>query len=246
MREKLLDIIKHTSGLGFVESVRVTGTDDKTVFEAMDDERTIIIRAELKEAEPALKGEFGMRNLSLLQGLLNYAPYRADTANLEIKRKERNGVEAPEQLVFTTEGGKDRADFRFMSASLLPAQATLKQNNWDVTIDPTDSKINEFSTLASLYSSIEQFFSVKTTDGNLEFHIGDAAGSNHSASMTFADTVKGSITTTMFWPINQVLTVLKVGKTEKPQLSIMNLGALRINLETEYANYSMILPARKK
>jgi len=245
MREKLLDIIKHTSGLGFVESVRVTGTDDKTVFEAMDDERTIIIRAELKEAEPALKGEFGMRNLSLLQGLLNLPTYRSDDAKIEVKRTERKGVETPEELNFSSEDG-GRADFRFMSADLLPAQAQLKQNNWDVTIEPTDSKIQEFSTLASLYSSIEQFFSVKTAKENLEFHIGDAAGSNHSARMTFADGIEGNITTTMFWPINQVLTVLKVGKNEKPEMSFMNLGALRITLETDYAKYSMILPARKK
>lgn len=246
MREKLLDIIKHTSGLGFVEAVRVTGTETSTVFEAMDDERTIIIRAELKEPEPSLAGEFGMRNLGLLQGLLNHSPYRADTAKLEIKRKERNGVDAPEQLEFSTEGGKDKADFRFMSASLLPAQAQLKHNTWDVSVDPTDSKIQEFASLAGMYASIEQFFSVATDEGALQFQIGDPNGSNHSASMTFADGVKGEIKTSMYWPINQVLTVLKVGKGEKPQMQIMNLGALRINLETDHAKYSMILPARKK
>lgn len=246
MREKLLDIIKHTSGLGFVEAVRVTGTDDSTVFEAMDDERTIIIRAELKEPEPALKGEFGMRNLGLLQGWLNHAPYKADTAKLDIKRKERNGVDAPEELEFSAEGGKDKAVFRFMSASLLPAQAQLKHNTWDITVEPTDSKIQEFSSIAGLMSSIEQFFSVATKEGDLQFQIGDPNGSNHSVSMTFADSVKGEIKTSMYWPINQVLTVLKVGKGEKPQLQFMNLGALRINLETDYAKYSMILPARKK
>lgn len=246
MREKLLDVIKHTSGLGFVESVRVTGTDTSTVFEAMDDERTIIIRAELKQPEPSLKGEFGMRNLGLLQGLLNHSTFKTDEAKLEIKRKERNGVDAPEQLEFSVKGAKDKADFRFMSASLLPAQAQLKHNTWDVTVDPTDSKIQEFASLAGMYSSIEQFFSVATEDGALQFQIGDPNGSNHSASMTFADAVTGEIKTSMFWPINQVLTVLKVGKGENPQLQIMNLGALRINLETEHAKYSMILPARKK
>lgn len=246
MREKLLDIIKHTSGLGFVESVRVTGTDTSTVFEAMDDERTIIIRAELKQPEPSLKGEFGMRNLGMLQGLLNHAPYKADGAKIDIKRKERNGVEAPEQFVFTAESGKDTADFRFMSASLLPAQAQLKHNTWDVSVEPTDSKVQEFANLASIFGGIEQFFSVTTADGDLQIQIGDPNGSNHSTSMTFVEGVSGEIKTSMFWPINQVLTVLKVGKGENPQIQIMNLGALRINLETDHAKYSMILPARKK
>ncbi|MNY32639.1 hypothetical protein D3C86_1668660 [compost metagenome] len=64
--------------------------------------------------------------------------------------------------------------------------------------------------------------------------------------MTFAEGVSGNIRTTLYWPINQVLTVLKVGKGEKPQIQIMDLGALRINLETDHAKYSMIFPARKK
>ncbi|MNK39754.1 hypothetical protein D3C87_583740 [compost metagenome] len=246
MREKLLDIIKHTSGLGFVESVRVTGSDTSTVFEAMDDERTIIIRAELKQPEPSLKGEFGMRNLGMLQGLLNHAPYKADGAKIDIKRKENAGVDAPEQFEFTAESGKDTAKFRFMSASLLPAQAQLKHNSWDITVDPTDSKIQEFSNLASIFGGVEQFFSVTTTDGDLQIQIGEAGGSNHSTSMTFAEGVSGNIRTTLYWPINQVLTVLKVGKGEKPQIQIMDLGALRINLETDHAKYSMIFPARKK
>lgn len=246
MREKLLDVIKHTSGLGFVESVRVTGTETSTVFEAMDDERTVIIRGELKEAEPALKGEFGMRNLGMLQGFLNHAPYKADTANIEVKSKDRGGVVAPEELVFTTEGGKNAAEFRFMSASLLPAQAQLKHNTWDVSVEPTDSKIQEFANLAGIFGGIEQFFSVATKDGDLEFQIGDPNGSSHSASMTFADGISGQVKGALYWPINQVLTVFKVGKNEKPKLDIMNMGALRISLETEYANYSMIFPARKK
>lgn len=244
MRDQLLDIIKHTSGLG-VDTVRVTGTDKSTVFEAMDDNRTIIIRAELKQPEPELVGEFGMRSLGILQGLLNFAPYRTDKATMVVKRKKRGDVETPEDLVFTAEDGSG-ANFRLMNASLLPAQAQLKHNSWDVTISPSDSKVQEFSTLASMYSAVENFFSVETKNGNLNFQIGDPNGANHSASMTFAEKISGSIDTTMYWPINQVLSVLKIGKGENPEMQIMNLGALRINLETDHAKYSMILPARKK
>jgi len=246
MREKLLDIIKHTGGLGFVEVVRVTGTDESTVFEATDNDRTIIIRAELKEVEPSLKGEFGMRNLNILQGLLNHAPYKADGAKLDVKRELKDGAETPVELTFKTEDGKNPAFFRFMAANLVPPQPQLKHKSWDIDVTPTDSKILEFSNIASLYSSIENYFSVVTKDGDLEFHIGDEKGSNHSASLVFASGVEGEIKTTLYWPFQQVLNVLKIGKGEKPKLQIMNLGALQITLESEYANYSMILPARKK
>jgi hypothetical protein len=245
MREKLLDIIKHTSGLGFVEFVRVTGTDTTTTFEAMDEERTCIISATLKEPEPQLKGEFGMRNLSSLQGFLNHAPYRSDAATITVKSKNREGVDTPEDLEFKDEDG-GKSSFRFMAANLLPTQVRLKNNSWNVDVTPSDSKIQEFASLASILSGVEQYFSVVTTKGNLEFRIGDPNGANHSASMTFAEGISGELKTTLFWPVNPVLTILKVGKNEKPSMQFMDLGALRIKLESEYANYEMILPARKK
>ncbi len=246
MREKLLDIIKHTSGLGFVEFVRVTGTETETTFEAMDEERTCIITAKLKEPEPQLKGEFGMRNLGMLQGFLNHSPYRTDSSTITVKSKVREGVETPEELEFKAEDG-GKSSFRFMAANLLPTQVRLKNNSWNVDVTPSDSKIQEFSSLASILSGVEQYFNVVTNKDNLEFRIGDPNGANHSASMTFAEDIDGELkTTTLFWPVNPVLTILKVGKGEKPTMQFMDLGALRIKLESEYATYEMILPARKK
>jgi len=246
MREKLLDIIKHTDGLGFIEAVKVTGSDESTVFETMDINRTVIVRAELKEAEESLQGEFGMRNLGLLQNLLNHAPYRADTASIKVLSKEHDGVAQPDHVEFTTEGGNDKATFRFMSAKVLPAQASLKQKNWEIDVTPTDSKIQEFTSLANMFNGLEQFFKVTTKDGNLVFQLGDPNGSNHNVSMTFAENVSGEFKANLYWPIQQFLTVLKIGKNDSPKIQFMSLGALQVTLETEHANYSYIIPAHKK
>ena len=43
MKDILLDVVDHTAGLGFIENVKVTGTDAETAFEAMDADRTVIL-----------------------------------------------------------------------------------------------------------------------------------------------------------------------------------------------------------
>ena len=47
MRETLLDIVKHVVGVNNVDTVKVTGTKESTLVEAMDNERTVIIKANL-------------------------------------------------------------------------------------------------------------------------------------------------------------------------------------------------------
>ena len=54
MKDVVLDIVKHTAGLGFIENIKVTGTNDATKLEAMDPDRTVILNAQLHApaAEP--------------------------------------------------------------------------------------------------------------------------------------------------------------------------------------------------
>ena len=62
MKDIILDVVKHTAGLGFIESVKVTGTADETRFDAMDPDRTVILNATLHGPHADLIGEFGMGN----------------------------------------------------------------------------------------------------------------------------------------------------------------------------------------
>ena len=154
MREQLLDILKHTNGLGsFIEIVKVTGTEDKTLFEAIDKDKTIIVKASLKSAIPDFEGEFGMMNLPLLQGLLNHAPYKAEKASIEVKTADKGG-KTPVEITLKNEHGKNPATYRFVGSNLIPSQATMKNSNWDIVFEPTDSKIQEFASLAILYACI--------------------------------------------------------------------------------------------
>ena len=44
LRDVLLDIVKHTHSLGFIQAVKLESTDEGTSVEAMDDDRTVVLK----------------------------------------------------------------------------------------------------------------------------------------------------------------------------------------------------------
>lgn len=246
MRETLLDIVKHVVGVNNVDTVKVTGSKEATLIEAMDNERTVIIKANLHKPVEELEGEFGIGHLTpLLQGLLTYPNYKADGASIDVKRKERNGRNAPEEIIFKDAQGQT-ASFRLMNLEVVPEQAKFLGTTWDVEVEPGNSKISEFNAIAQMYSGFENYFLAKTVDKELRFYIGDEGSSMHKAFLTIASDVEGSLTGDLHWPISQVLQVLKLGKDENVKLQFTNRGALQIMMSSPHAEYKFILPARKK
>jgi hypothetical protein len=251
MRETLQDIVKHTNGLGFIETVKITGSGSETLVEAMDNDRTVIVKAKLLQAEPLLQGEFGMSNLALIQGLVNYPLYKAQDAKMSVKKRERNGKEVPEEIHFESADGKSKGAYRLMNSDLIPEQAKFLGTTWDVEVDPSTSKLKELQALAGLYGQFESFFMVKTVrndDGSneLRFYIGDEGSSMHRAHLTVADDVEGNLGGDLHWPISQVLAILKLGAEENLKLQFSSRGALQITMTSASAEYKFILPARKK
>ena len=47
MREQLLDVIQHSLSVGFLDTVKVVGTDTETNFQSTDNDRTVIFKAQL-------------------------------------------------------------------------------------------------------------------------------------------------------------------------------------------------------
>ena len=251
MRDTLHDIVKHTGGLGFIETVKITGTETATVVEAMDNERTVIIKGKLLKPEADLVGEFGMSHLSLLQGLVTNALFKADDSTIEVKRRERNGKLTPEEINFTGLGGKTAGTFRLMASDLIPEQAKFLGANWDVEVKPTASKLKELQAFAGLYSQFENHFMVKTVlndagKNELRFYVGDEGSSMHRAFLTIGDDVTGNLGGDLHWAITPVLNILKLGAEENLTLKFSSRGALQISMASAHAEYDFILPARKK
>ena len=251
MRETIQDIVKHTGGLGFIDTVKITGTDEETLVEAMDNERTVIVKGKLLTPETNLQGEFGMSNLGLIQGLVGSALFKGDGVSVDVKRRERNGKQVPEEITFVNATTKSSASYRLMATDLIPEQAKFLGTQWDVEVDPSASKLKELQALAGLFSSFENYFTVKTVKNEegkneLRFYIGEEGSSMHRSYLTINDDVAGQLGGDLHWPIQNVLAILKLGAEENLKLQFSSRGALQITMTSATAEYKFILPARKK
>lgn len=251
MREVISDIVKHTGGLGFIEIVKISNTSEDegsvTKVEAMDNDKTVIIKGQLLETVEDFTGEFGMTNLSLIKGLVDHPNFKTDEATLTVVKEEdsNTGTTSPVEILFD-DGKGQTASYRFMSAQLVPSQAKFLGTTWDVTITPSKSKIAEFSSFAALYSSFENLFMADTHNCNLRFNIGDPNGNSHKTSMIFEEGVSGKLASGLYWPIDRVLSILKLGAGVSTTMAFSSKGALMITLENEIGKYSYILPAKKR
>jgi hypothetical protein len=244
-RDVVQDIVKHTAGLGFISAVKVTGTDSETTLDAMDADRTVILKAKLHNVVPEFEGEFGLGNLGFLSGVTNLPNYQGDDATVEVVSRERNGVHVPDQLLFKdAEGNKDQ--YRFMSKEIIEQTlqtVKFKGVEWDVTFEPTKQKVSELQQVAGIYGGIEPNFTVKTEDGDLIVTVGATDGS-FTGKRTFAKNVNGEITQGFAWPLTQVLAILKLGMSGTCVMQISAKGALQISVDSGLGKYDYILPAQ--
>lgn len=243
-RDVVQDIVKHTAGLGFIGSVKVTGTETETMLDAMDSDRTVILQARLHNAVPEFSGEFGLGNLGFLNGVSSLPNYQTDDATVEVVSRDRNGVTAPDHLLFKDAAG-NTDQYRFMSKEIVEQTlqtVKFKGVEWDVTIEPTKQKVSELQQVAGIYGGIEPNFTVKTENGNLIVTVGASDGS-FTGKRTFAQNVDGELNEGYAWPLSQVLSILKLGMSGSCVMQISKKGALMISVDSGIGKYDYILPA---
>jgi hypothetical protein len=242
IKSVLMDIVKHTSGLGIIDNVKIIGTEEGTTIAAMDSNKTVILTGKMHEAVPEFVGEFGMGNLGLLTSMMRLSNYQDTNATIDVIRQVKDEVELPVNLVFKdAEGGKDQ--YRFMSRDVIDQAmkvATFKGASWDVQVAPVTKRIMQLSEVAGIYSGVDPAFSVKTEDGNLVFTVGSNEG-GATGRRVFAENIEGTLSTTWSWPLSQFLSIIKLGGTITVRFS--NQGVCQIDVDSGLGVYSYIMPA---
>jgi hypothetical protein len=76
MKDILQDIVSHTQNLGFLTTVKVTGTEKGTTINAMAEDRSVIMEAETAAPYADMVGVFGMPQLNKLKYLLDGNEYK--------------------------------------------------------------------------------------------------------------------------------------------------------------------------
>jgi len=150
MRDYLLDIVSHTHSLGMIDLVKITGTAESTLINAVGEERVAIVEAQFHNPVPEFIGTFGMPNLGKLNTILNISEYRED-AKLTITKKD----ELQTGVKFENKSGDFKNDYRFMSAEIVNDQlktVKFKGVKWGVEIEPSVAAIQRLKFQASANS----------------------------------------------------------------------------------------------
>ena len=243
MKDYLQDIVQHTHGLGTIDLVKITGTDSDTIINALAEDRSVIVEAKFKSANPNFIGTFGMPNLGKLNTILNIPEYK-DDAKLSVTRQERNGESTPSGVHFENKVGDFKNDYRFMDAAVVNDKlkaVKFKGVKWGVDVIPTNANIQRLRFQASANSE-ETTFIARVESGNLNFYFGDAA--SHAGNFVFQAGVSGVLNKAWAWPVAAVIAILSLpgDKTFK----ISDEGAAMITVDSGLADYSYIIPAQTK
>jgi hypothetical protein len=243
MKSILQDIVAHTNKLGFLNIVKVTGTDQKTLIDSMADDRSVIMYAETANPHPDMIGTYGMPQLEKLRYLLDGKEYQ-DDAKIEVVTAVRNGETIPVGLHFENKDGDFKNDYRFMNQDIINEKLkTVKFRGvkWHVEVEPTVSAIQRFQFQAGANTEHTTFLA-KTDGGNLKFTFGDV--SSHGGEFIFATDVVGNLTKGWTWPVNSVLNILKIADANNAKIGFSDEGAMQITLDSGIATYKYIIPAQ--
>lgn len=246
--EYLKDVADHTLSLGSIDLVRVNGTENETVVDAMAEDRSVLLLAKSHKVIPEFIGQFGMPNLTKLNVILGIPEYKEDAKiSVTTQEKETDGVKAtvPTGMHFENKAGDFKNDYRFMSSELINTQLktikSKKELKWNVEFTPLVQNIQRFKFMAQANSE-ETTFVAKTEKNQLKFYFGDH--SSHAGNFVFSDAVIGSLTKPYHWPISVVQNILNLPGDKVFRFS--DDGAAQILVDSGLVLYTYTLPAMQK
>lgn len=243
MRDQLLDLVQHTYGLGVIDLVKVTGTQEETIVESITEDRTLVLQAKFKAPVAEFVGVFGMPQLGKLNIILNIPEYK-ENAKITLNTMDKNGAQVPSGLHFENASSDFKNDYRFMSTEYVTEKLkcpTFKGAKWDIDFVPSVQSIQRLKFQSQAHSE-EQTFSARTDNGDLKFSFGDH--SSHAGAFTFAQGVNGTLTNTLRWPVALVNSILSLPGEKRFQIS--NANVAQIVVDSGIAEYTYILPAQTK
>lgn len=245
MKDALLDIVKHTHGLGCIDLVKVVGDQSSTAITALAEDRSVILDAKFHNPIPEFVGTFGMPNLSKLNIILNIPEYREDAKITITKQADSNGEMIPSGIDFENNHGDFKNNYRFMLANVvndkLKTVITRVKLTYTVEVEPSVASIQKLR-FQSQANSEENSFTAKVHKNNLEFHFGDK--SSHAGDFVFYPGVTGVLSKNHQWPIVAFNSILAFPGNKSVRFS--DQGASQISVDSGLALYTYTIPALVK
>lgn len=243
MKDILQDIIAHTSALGFIDLIKVTGTDKETTINAIAEDRSVVVSGTFNNPHPEFIGVVGMPNLGKLKTIISFEEYD-DKAKINVTKQNKDGVDVPVAIHFETAAGDFVNDYRFMAKAVIEEKVkavTFKGAGWDIEFEPSTASILRLKK-QSQANSEESTFRTIVDNGNLVVHFGDP--STHSGNFVFQAGVSGKVSNKWQWPVSQIIGILSLPGDKT--MRIADAGAMEITVDSGLAKYRYLLPGQTK
>jgi len=246
MKDILQDIIAHTSGLGFIDLIRVDGTDKETLLTAISQDKTVIVKAKLNNPVPEMIGTFGMPNLTKLKTILSFDEYDQD-AKITVTSKQNSNDPTQTDLTaihFETKNNDFVNDYRLMLKNVIEGQVktvTFNSPTWDVDFTPTTLSISKLKKQSQVHSE-EKSFRTVTENSDLKVYFGDPR--THSGNFVFHSGVTGKLGGKWQWPVIEIISILSLPGDKT--MRIADQGAIEISVNSGLANYLYLIPGLTK
>jgi hypothetical protein len=244
MKDFLKDVIQYMHGLGDVDLVKVTGTDQETKVAAVAEDKSVIVSCVFKNPVADAIGTFGMPNLAKLKTILGFSEEYDEHAQITVVRENRDGEDIVTTVHFESKNGDFVNDYRLMAKNIVEGKVknvSFKGATWNVEFEPTVQSIQRLKRQAAANSE-EPHFATKVENGDLKIYFGDH--STHSGNFVFQAGVSGTMSKTWNWPVKAFLAIMDMPGTKTVKIS--DQGATEIVVDSGLAVYSYILPAQAK
>ena len=248
--DNLKDVLKHTQDLGFIEKVKLIGTDNEdglgiTKVETLNENKSVVIYGELVNEISELHDEvIGLSRLPVLKGYLNYEPFMENKSGVSITMQKRGEGVAPTEISFTSSVGH-AAQYRVIhqhtieKALVIPEFTGIKP---DITYKPTKQNVSDLQYFSGLLSKYSPTFNVVLEDGDLSLSIG--SGPTDRSIIPFASDITGTFSPSWNWPLNEVLRILKLGVSEECVMRFSDDGLLILELNSGLGIYEYVMVAK--
>lgn len=243
MKDELMDIVRHTHGLGFINLVKIEGTDKETLLNGLAEDQTVIVQAKFHKVIKDFEGVFGMPNLNKLNVILGIPEYK-DDAKIQLQTQKRNNEVVPVGIHFENTNGDFQNDYRFMTTDVINEKLKsikFRGANWHVEFKPSESSIQRLKYQAQANSE-ELTFVAKTEQKDLKFFFGDH--SSHAGNFIFQSGVTGTLKHGWNWPVAQVISIL--GLPGDIEMKFSDDGIAMISVDSGIAKYEYMLPAHQQ
>lgn len=243
MKSNLQDLISHTSQMGFIDLIKISGTDQETAVAAIAEDRSVIVSGKFKNPNAEFIGTFGMPNLGKLKTILGFDDYD-ESSTISMTHQNRDGVDVPSAIHFETKTGDFVNDYRLMSKEIVEEKVKAVKfagATWNVDFEPKVANIQRMKKQASANSE-ETSFVTKTDGTDLKVYFGDA--SSHSGNFVFESGVSGSLAKGWAWPVKQFLAIMDLQGDK--HIYISDQGAMKITVDSGVTEYQYLLPAQSR